>query len=113
MINKKLKELGEYAEEIQKKEPIELLEEFLKDLNSEIKEFTDESIKLGNQFGENIVKVIDRFKREGISDAQISYHMLSLLVIYIKRSLIEEKAAILNIDRSLYKKEMRFLFKGK
>ncbi len=113
MIDERLKELGEYAEKIQKKEPIELLDKYLKDIESEIKDSSQESINLGNNFGEDLVDIIDKYKKKGISDIQISYHMLSLLVSYIKKSLIEEKAAILNIDKRLYKKDMRFLFKGK
>lgn len=113
MIDEKLKELGEYAEKIQKKEPMELLDEYLKNIESEIENSPQKSINLGNDFGEELVEIINKYNKKGISDAQISYHMLSLLVSYIKKSLIEEKAAILNIDKSLYKKRMHFLFKGK
>jgi hypothetical protein len=113
LIDERLKELGEYAEKIQKKEPIKLLDEYLKNIESEIGDSPQESIDLGNNFGEELVELIDKYKKKDISDIQISYHMLSLLVSYIKKSLIEEKAAILNIDRRLYKKEMHFLFKGK
>ena len=113
MNNEKLKELGKYADDLEKTEPIELVDKFLKNIDEEINTSSEESMSLGNKFGKEVVRIIDNYKYQGISDIQISYHMLSLLVGYIKSSLVEEKAALLNIDKNLYKKDMHFLFKGK
>jgi hypothetical protein len=113
MVDKNLVELGKYAEEIQNKKPIELIDEYLKNIDTEMKNISEESNILGDKFGNDLVRIIDKYKMQGISDVLVSYHLLSLLVSYIKCSLIEEKAAILNIEKNLYKNDMRFLFKGK
>ena len=113
MVDENLLELGRYAEEIQKKDTIDLIEEYLKNIEKEINDIDDESNILGATFGNDLVRLIDKYKAMGISDILVSYHLMSLLDFYIKRSLIEEKAAILNIEKNLYKNEMRFLFKGK
>ncbi len=64
-------------------------------------------------FGNEIIQVIDNYKEKGLSNSIISYHLFSVLVNFIKNSVIEQKASELEIDRTLYKQEMRLLFKGK
>jgi hypothetical protein len=111
MIEKKLDELGKYAEEIEKEEPLKLIEKYFK-LNK-LQSFENTKSEFEKDFVNNVVKVINNFKDEGLPDRLISYHLFNIFVSFIKKSLVEMKANDLGIDTNLYKNEMRFLFKGR
>ena len=113
MIDKKLDELGIYIEEIQKKEPYDLLKTYMNQVNEELKTTDNVQSEIELDFGNEIIQVIDNYKEKGLSNSIISYHLFSVLVNFIKKSVIEQKASELEIDRTLYKQEMRLLFKGK
>ena len=113
MIDKKLDELGKYVEEIEKKEPYDLLKLYMNQVNEELKNTDNVQSEIEQDFGNEIVQVIDNYKENGLSNSIISYHLYSVLVNFIKNSVIEQKASELEIDRTLYKQEMRLLFKGK
>ena len=95
MIEKKLDELGKYAKEIKNEEPVKLIEKYF------------------NQKENDIVKIINNYKEEGLPDKMISSHLFVIFISFIKKSMIGLKASELDIDASLYKNEMRFLFKGR
>jgi len=113
MLDNNIVKLGKYAEELEKKEPIELINEYKNQIENKIDNLSEEDKNLGYGFGKETVKIIDNYKYKGTLDDLIAYHLLSLLVSFIKRSLIEEKANLLGIEKNLYKQEMRLLFKGK
>ena len=113
MIADKLKELGEYAEELDKEKPGELLENYMKQIEGELRRLPEEQLILGNKFGNDIVRTINDYIKKGTLNSVISYHLLNVLVSYVKLSLIENKANLFGIDRKLYKQEMNLLFKGK
>ncbi|MFE3846039.1 hypothetical protein ACFL1L_04175, partial [Thermoplasmatota archaeon] len=113
MINKKLDELGKYVEEIEKKEPFNLLNMYMNQVNEGLKTTDNVQSEIEQDFGNEIVQVINNYKEKGLSNSIISYHLYSTLINFIKNSVIEQKASELEIDRTLYKQEMRLLFKGK
>ena len=113
MIDKKLDELGKYVEEIEKKEPYDLLKLYMNQVNEELKNTDNVQSEIELDFEKKIVTIINNYKEKGLSDSIISYHLFSVLVTFIKNSVIEKKASELEIDNTLYKQQMRFLFKGK
>ena len=113
MIDKKLDELGNYSEELEKIDPIELIEDFLKGLEKEVSSLTEEELMIGNWFGHAVIRTIDEYNKKAIVNNLISYHLLSILVSYIKKTLVETKANTLGIEKNLFKQDMSLLFKGK
>ena len=113
MIADKLKELGEYAEELEKEEPLDLLYNYINQITRELENLPEYQSSLGNEFGNDVIKVVNRYTSKDLSTSLISYHLLSVLVSFVKKSMIENKAISLGINRNLYKREMNLLFKGK
>ena len=113
MIADKLKELGDYAEELEKEKTGELLEKYMKQIEGELKSLQEEQLILGNKFENDVIRTINDYNKKGTLNSVISYHLLNVLVNYVKLSLVENKANLFGIDRKLYKQEMNLLFKGK
>ena len=113
MIDKKLNELGKYVEEIEKKEPFDLLKKYMNQVNRELKTTNNVQSEIELDFKNEINKIISNYEEKGLSNNIISYHLNSILFNVIKKSMIEKKASELEIDKRLYKNEMRILFKGK
>ena len=113
MIDKKLNELGKYVEEIQKKESFNLLKAYMNQVNEELKDTDNVQSDIELDFENKLVQVIDNYKVKGLPNSIISYHLFNILINFIKNSVIEQKASELEIDKRLYKNEMRLLFKGK
>jgi hypothetical protein len=111
MIDKKLDKLGKYAEEILNEEPSNLIDRYFK--QNELKNLRDNKSDFEKNFENEIIKSIDNYKNEGLPDNLISYHIYNILVDFIRKSMVEMKACELEIDDTLYKNQMRFLFKGK
>jgi len=113
MINKKLEEFGRYANDLEKEKPIDLLKNYINQINEELKSTDKKQSEIEVNFGNEIIQLIKNYKEKEISNSIISINLFSVLVNFIKNSLIEQKASDLEIDRTLYKQEMRVLFKGK
>jgi len=113
MIADKLKELGYYAEKLEKEKTGELLENYMKQIEGEIRCLPEEQLILGNNFENIIIRTINDNIKKGTLNSVISYHLCKVLVSFVKLSLVEYKANVFGIDRKLYKQQMNFLFKGK
>ena len=113
MISDKLNELGEFAEDLEKEDPLDLLNYYFNKITGDLDKTADYQQKLGNELGNDVVKVIKNYTSKDLLPHLASYNLLSVLVSFIKKSMIEEKANSLGIERNLYKQEMKFLFKGK
>ena len=113
MITNNLKELGDYAEELEKEKIGELLENYMKQIEDELRCLSEEQIMLGNKFKDDITRTINNYIKKSTLNSVISYHLLNVIDSFIKQSLVENKANLFGIDRKLYKQEMNFLFKGK
>ena len=57
--------------------------------------------------------MIGEYKTKGSSNSVIICEMYNILISFLRKSLVEEQAELLGIDRKMYKKEMGLLFKGK
>jgi len=57
--------------------------------------------KIGNWFGHEVIRSIDEHKKKGIVPNLVSYHLLSILVSYIKKTMVENKANTLGIEKNL------------
>ena len=113
MIDKKLEELGKLAEDLEKEKPIDLIKRYIEQVNDELKSTDNEQSDIEVYFDNEINLLINNYKDKGLSNSIISINFFSVLVNFIKISLIEKKAIDLEIDRTLYKQEMSVLFKGK
>ena len=112
MYTDKLNELGEYAERLEKEEPLDLLYDYINQVTRELENLPKYQSRLGNEFGNDVIKVVNGYTSKDLLTSLISYHLLSILVSFVKKSMIENKANSLGINRNLYKREMNFLFKG-
>jgi len=112
MIKDKLKKLGEYADELQKEEPFELLYNYTCKITEELENLPEYQSNIGNEFSKKVINIVNEYTNKDINPSEISYQLLNVLVSYIKKTMIEEKAISLGINSNLYKKEMKFLFKG-
>jgi hypothetical protein len=112
MIKDELKKLGEYAEELEKEEPFEVLYNYIYKITEELENLPEYQSNLGNEFKNKVINVVDDYTNKDLTSSEVSYQLLSVLVTFIKKSMIEEKAISLGINKNLYKKEMKFLFKG-
>ena len=61
MIEDKLKQLGEYAEELEKEEPLDFLYNYINQITGELENLNDYQTNLGNEFEKDVVKVIDDY----------------------------------------------------
>jgi hypothetical protein len=113
MIDDRLKELGEFAEDLEKEDPLDILNYHFNKITEEIDNIPEFQKKMGENFGNVLVENIEKYTTEEIAPTLISFHLMDILVRYIKKTMIEEKASSLGIEKKLYKKEMKFLFKGK
>ena len=113
MIKDELKKLGEFAEELEKEEPFDLLYNYIYQNTEELDGLSDHQLNLANEFGDKVANIVNDYANKDIISLVVSYQLLNVLVGFIKKSLIEEKAVSLGINKNLYKKEMKFLFKGK
>ena len=113
MIKDKLTELGKYIENIDRLKSIELLETNMKKIEKDLKEFPREQFELGDKFSKDISMVMNDYKKKGVFNSMIICELHNILIRFIRKSLVEEQAGLLGIDRKMYKEEMRLLFKGK
>lgn len=113
MIADKLNELGEYAEDLEKEEPLDLLNFYFNKKIGEIEDIPDYQLKLGDDFVKELNKTINNYDSKDLLSTQISYQLLIVLVCFIKKTMIEEKANSLGIEKTLFKQQMKVLFKGK
>ena len=113
MIADKLKQLGVYAKELEKEEPLDLLNNYFNQITSDLESLPSYQSGLGDEFGNDVVKVVNDYVSKDLIPPMVSYQLLCVLVSFIKNSLVEKMANSLEIERNLYKREMKFLFKGK
>jgi len=97
MIDEKLDELGKYVEEITKKESFNLIKSYMVQVSEEFENSDSVQSDIELDLKKEIIKIISNYEEKGLSTNII----------------IEKKASDLEIDKRLYKNEMRLLFKGK
>ena len=113
MIRTKLKELDEYIKKIDKTKPIEFLETCMKQIDADIKEIPVDQLEFSEAFYKDLIKLMKNYTKEGICKSVIINQLYNVLISFLRSTAIESKAVSLGIDRTLYKKEMGLLFKGK
>jgi hypothetical protein len=113
MIGIKLKELEEYIKKIDKFKPIRFLESYIKKIEDDLKEIDNEQLRIAELFNQDLILLIEKYTNKRIYNSIIINEMYNFIINFSRRSAIESKAALLGINKKLYKKEMSFLFKGK
>ncbi len=108
MIDDQLKELVEYIEEIERKDPLEFLVEGTRKLLSV--DYSDEGER--GELQRELTAIIEKY--DGVlTPSVIIREILTVYLNFLRRKTVEAKAISLGIKPTLYKKEMDFLFKGK
>jgi len=113
MIGIKLKELEEYIKTIDEIEPIRFLETYMKQIDDYLKEIPDEQLEIAEIFNKDLIELVERYNEKRIYKSIVINQIYNFIINFSRRSAIESRAALLGIDKTLYKKEMSFLFKGK
>ena len=113
MIRKKLKELDEYIKKIDETKPIEFLETSMKQIEEEIKEIPTDQLELADVFHKDLIELMESYTKKGTYKSVIINQLYNAIINFSRSTAIEHKAVSLGIDRTLYKREMGFLFKGK
>jgi len=113
MLNDKLKELGDYIDNVYSLKPMKLLEVNITKIEEDLKNLSKEQVDLGNNFNKDVSNIIKDFKKKETCNPVIIYELYTILIDFLRKSVIEEQAEILGIDHKMYKEEMRLLFKGK
>jgi hypothetical protein len=106
MIIKKLDQLDKYIKELNQQPPLEF---FCQQIRSIQTEYTP--IK-GSQFDQEIKQLMKSYQDKGISEEELIIRLYHTLLFLCKKHAIHSYAYELNLEPSLYKDEMRFLFKG-
>ncbi len=112
MIDKRLDKLGKYAEKLDNEGKINLIINYYNKNKDELIKILNEKSVLEKKLDDNIYNIINYYENKGLSELKISSHIFNILTNLIKKSMIESMALSLGINKTLYKKEMRFLFKG-
>ena len=113
MIGNKLKELEEYIKKIDEVKPIRFLETYMKQIGDDFKEVPNEQLKIAEVFNKDLIELIEKYTKKRIQKSIIINQMYNFIINFSRISAIESRAALLGIDKKLYKNEMSFLFKGK
>jgi hypothetical protein len=113
MIKDKLNKLGDCVDEIYKLKSIELLGVNIIKIEEDLKNLPKEQVDLGYNFRKDISNMIKDSKNKGTCNPVIIYELYNILIDSLRKSVIEERAEQLGIDKKMYKEEMRLLFKGK
>ena len=113
MINDRLKQLGKYAEELEKEDPLDLLNNYFNQISEELRNFSDNNTNLRNDFRNDVKKVINKYNSKNLIPSTVSIELFYFLINHVKQTMIANKANYLGIDKNLYKNDMKFLFKGR
>jgi len=111
MLNKNLQKLSDYIEQIESLTPLDFFKKNISELqklDEPVDAFTDKQI---GQFVKDMGEIIQKSKAD-LSEDIIIIQMYHYLLFLLKKRAIFAYASDLGINPSLYKKEMRFLFKG-
>ena len=84
-----------------KKKLGELLENYLKQIEGELRYLPEEQLILDNKFRNDIVRAVNDYIKKGTLNSVISYYLLNVLVSYVKLSLVENKVNLFGINRRL------------
>ena len=113
MIREKLEKLGEYIDKIDGIKPIELLENYMREIEQYLKIIPSDQLEIGDEFNKYIYKIIKEYIKNGTSKYVIICQLYNILIKLIRKDMIETQAESLGIDRKMFKDEMNLLFKGK
>ena len=113
MIKDKLAKLSDFINKIEKQKPIEFLYKQMKILEKNI-DYGSLSSSLDNHnFSLEFNTFLDFYKKKGVTDEELIFELYQILLLLTKNNAIHSYAYSLDLKPSLYKDEMRLLFKGK
>jgi len=113
MIKEKLAKLSDFINEIEKQKPIDFLYKQIKKIEKNIDSESLGSPLDTNNFSSEFNTFLDRFKMKGVSDEELIFEQYQIILLLTKKNAIHSYAYSLGLKPSLYKDEMRLLFKGK
>jgi len=111
MLDKRLDQLSSYIEKIDTMSPTSIITEGMKNINDIID--TKNLNEHDQDFSRNLSLLIQDAAKKQIDETFLIQVLSQHLIHLIRRKMIYEHASKLGIERSLYKDEMKILFKGK
>ena len=113
MIKEELAKLSDYIAEIEKQKPIDFFYKQLKILEKNVDTESLDSSLDNHTFSIELKKNLDLYRKQGVSDEELIFGLYQTLLLLTKNNAIHSYAYSLDLKPSLYKDEMRLLFKGK
>jgi hypothetical protein len=110
MLDKKMEQLSSFINEIEQMDPIEFIKKYGYEIFPIHSLNDDDMVRKISKFNEDLDTLINANK--DISEELLIQQMFYNVLFMLKKKIIYKQATSLGIQPSLYKKEMRFLFKG-
>ena len=112
MIRKQLDSLSAYIKNIEERDSLDVFCEYIKNLEQH-DDTSQTSLQMKNQIQKDVKHLLDSYKKQDWSDEMILFTLSQVLFTLAKKQSILAYAYALGLEPSLYKDEMRLLFKGK
>ncbi|OYT29721.1 hypothetical protein B6U98_01450 [Thermoplasmatales archaeon ex4572_165] len=113
MIKENLAKLSDFINEVENQKPIDFLYKQMKKLEENIGSDSLGSKLDTNNFSIELNSFLDFYKKKGVPDEELIFEIYQRLLLLTKNNAIHSYAYSLGLKPSLYKDEMRLLFKGK
>ena len=113
MIKEKLVKLSDFINEIENQEPIDFCYNQLKILEDNLDSESLDSLLDTQKFFLEFNDFLYFYKKKGVSEGELILKLYQILLLLTKNNAIHSYAYKLGLKPSLYKDEMRLLFKGK
>ena len=111
MLDKKIEQLSSFIKEIDQMDLITFLKTYGEEILTIHIPDDNKMIKTLSTFNQNLDQLTQK-QYEDISEDLIMNQLFYYFIYLLKKRTIYNQAATLGIKPSLFKKEMRFLFKG-
>ena len=112
MIRKQLELLSTYIKDLEKRDPLDVFCEYLKNIEQQ-KEESQTYLQMNQRIQRDMKRLLDSWRENGWSDEVVFFTLSQVLFSFAKKQSIHAYAYALGLEPSLYKDEMRLLFKGK
>ena len=108
-----LQEFTNYAEFIEAMKPLSFLNRALGELESEMDTLSEEEKEQVQRFCQVLKDTFSDYDQKGVTKPVLACALYNMILQLFKEVMLERKAMELGIQKSFYKEEMTFLFKGK
>ena len=113
MIEKQLKKLSKFIKEIDQEKPLDFFCKQIKKIEQEISVDSQHFSQLQKDIHSDLKTMVSQYKDRGVSEEELIILFYQSLLLMTKKHVIHSYAYELGLEPSLYKDNMRLLFKGK